>query len=289
MITRIAPTPSGYLHLGNVFNFLLTWLWARSNHGQVLLRIDDADAQRKRAVYLEDIFRTLDVLGLDWDKGPGGPDDFEQHWSQVHRTELYNGLLQQLIRQDLLYACRCSRSQLHNSGASAGCSCSVMALALDSEGTSLRMKVEAGESERVHDLLRGHTDLEIGSFVVRRKDGNAAYHVGSLADDRHFGITHIVRGDDLMQSTAIQLYIDKHLDHPVFQACTFWHHPLVQSLDGSKLSKSTGVRKTPFSAIMNKHAVLYAFIKWMGWDYSQYKTLEDLISHPDLKLKGEWT
>ena len=289
MITRIAPTPSGYLHLGNVFNFLLTWLWARSNQGQVLLRIDDADAQRKRAVYLEDIFRTLDVLGLDWDNGPNGPDDFEQHWSQLHRTELYNGLLQQLAAQQRLYACRCSRSQLLNTVSSYQCNCAYKALPLDTEVTCLRMRVAAGECERVHDLFRGAIDQELNSFVVRRKDGVAAYHVGSLADDRHFGITHIVRGEDLIQSTAIQLFIDKHLDHPVFQSCTFWHHPLVQSLEGTKLSKSAGVTKTPFSAIMNKHDVLYAFIKWMGWDYSQYKTLEDLILHPDLKLKGEWT
>jgi glutamyl-tRNA synthetase len=287
MITRIAPTPSGYLHLGNVFNFLLTWLWARSNQGKVLLRIDDADAQRKRAVYLEDIFRTLDVLGLDWDMGPSGPGDFEQHWSQVHRVELYNALLQQLTQKQILYACRCSRSQLLNTVSSFQCNCADKALPLDTEGTCLRMRVAAGECERVHDLFRGAIYQELNSFVVRRKDGVAAYHVGSLADDYHFGITHIVRGDDLMQSTAIQLYIDKQLDHPVFQDCTFWHHPLVVSLDGIKLSKSAGIAKIPFSATMNKAAVLSAFITWMGWDHNQYQTLEDLISHPDLKLKGQ--
>lgn len=92
-MTRMAPTPSGFLHLGNMYNFILNWLWARANNGKVLLRIDDADTERKRKEYLDDIFRVLEKTGLDWDLGPTGPDDFERNWTQAQRNDIYASLL----------------------------------------------------------------------------------------------------------------------------------------------------------------------------------------------------
>ena len=103
--TRLAPTPSGYLHRGNLFSFALTWLLARKDGLQILLRIDDMDRARFRPEYLEDIFRSLDSLGINYDEGPSGPDDFHSRWSQMHRRELYDYALSQMRQDQLLFAC----------------------------------------------------------------------------------------------------------------------------------------------------------------------------------------
>ena len=94
--TRIAPTPSGLLHEGNGISFLLTYALARAYEGQILLRIDDLDAERMRLAYLDDIFRTLDWLGIEWDEGPSSVADFQQNWSQHHRLDLYQNALDTL-------------------------------------------------------------------------------------------------------------------------------------------------------------------------------------------------
>ena len=93
-ISRIAPTPSGYLHLGNAFNFLFTWLVCKKLNGKLSLRIDDLDQARMRSEYLEDIFRTIDWLGISIDEGPSGPDDHLSNYSQVHRLALYEEAIQ---------------------------------------------------------------------------------------------------------------------------------------------------------------------------------------------------
>ena len=94
--TRIAPTPSGLLHEGNGTSFILTYALARAHQGQVVLRIDDLDAERMRLEYLDDIFRTLDWLGIDWDEGPSSVADFQLNWSQHHRLDLYQNILEKL-------------------------------------------------------------------------------------------------------------------------------------------------------------------------------------------------
>jgi glutamyl-tRNA synthetase len=107
--TRIAPTPSGFLHAGNAVNFLITHELARAARGTLLLRIDDLDAERARPEYLDDIFRSLEWLGIDWDEGPTGPEDFLRNWSQRSRIERYSELLLGLRKGGHLYACECSR------------------------------------------------------------------------------------------------------------------------------------------------------------------------------------
>ncbi|MEQ8535610.1 MAG: glutamate--tRNA ligase family protein, partial [Imperialibacter sp.] len=97
-ITRFAPTPSGFLHIGNIYSFLITWLLARKNNGQILLRIDDLDQERVRPEYVENIFRTLEWFGLDWDLGPSSVEQFEKEYSQLRRMEWYEAALQKLER-----------------------------------------------------------------------------------------------------------------------------------------------------------------------------------------------
>ena len=110
--TRLAPTPSGFLHLGNAFNIITTVLIAHLEGAKILLRVDDLDQARYRREYADDIFQTLEFLGISWDEGPGGVGELEQKWSQKYRINLYRDYLAQLAEKDLLFACECSRNEI---------------------------------------------------------------------------------------------------------------------------------------------------------------------------------
>lgn len=288
ILTRLAPTPSGFIHPGNVYNFLLNWLWARSQGGQVLLRIDDADAARKRPEYVEDIFRVLDWLGLDWDIGPAGVADFEQNWPQAKRTDLYNDLLNELTDKNLLFACTCSRKQLGNGEKPYPDTCRQKALPLATPEAAWRIQIGNASTIEFTDRT-GKLAIDIatshGCFVVRKKDGAAAYQVSSLADDRHFGVTHIARGQDLLPSTAMQLYIDQQLSQPYFNQCQFWHHPLLISSNGDKLSKSAGHLSQSILHTFTKTDLLKGFAEWMGWEMGGDVGLTNMLEWMKVELR----
>lgn len=238
---RFAPTPSGHLHIGNALNFTLNWLVARLNGGKILLRIDDLDAERKRPEYVADVFENLQWLGLDWDEGPGASlsgevaasrrlaasvEDFEKNWSQHRRLPLYFKVLEKLRDTDLLFACRKSRRDLAPFGGHYPLEFRHQNLSLDDPDAAWRIKTLPS--------------FPLPDFVVRRRDGIPAYQIASLADDLHFGITHVVRGADLEASTQAQLYLAECLGETNFLKINFLHHPLVTDERGEKLSKSAG-------------------------------------------------
>jgi glutamyl-tRNA synthetase len=244
--TRFAPTPSGYLHLGNLASFMLTAALADASGAKVLLRIDDLDQTRVRKQYLEDVFETLSFFELGWDEGPGDLEEHLQLYSQVNRIHLYQDMLGYLRDAGLLYACNCSRSELAHFPASEGYSgrCREKNLPLDAEGVCWRMVTD-------HDILlelRGlaeevrHATLPAGmrDFVVRKKDGHASYQLASVADDIFFGVDLIVRGEDLRDSSWAQLYLARHLPSNGFPKARFVHHPLLMTGRAQKLSKSAG-------------------------------------------------
>jgi glutamyl/glutaminyl-tRNA synthetase len=243
---RLAPTPSGFLHVGNAISFVRTWRLARQEGARLLLRIDDLDADRKRPAYVEDIFESLRWLGIEWQEGPRDAADFEANWSQRHRLGLYEKLLARLREGGHLFACECSRAQLQQTAAGGlyPGTCSHKQLPFDREGLSWRLRVPAGKTVSFHDASSGPCSLDlsetIGSFVVRRRDGVPAYQVASLADDLHFGVDRIVRGEDLLPSTAAQCYMAELLGETGFLQNRFWHHGLVRDENGRKLSKSEG-------------------------------------------------
>jgi glutamyl-tRNA synthetase len=227
---RFAPTPSGFLHLGNAVNFTLNWLVARLNGGKILLRIDDLDAARKRPEYVADIFESLAWLELDWDEGPGllGNIDpvleFENRWSQHLRLPLYKGVLEQLRDRKLLFPC--SKSRLEH--------------ALNDEILPEHNLPLTLDDLHVAWRIVSDEQLDLGDFVVRRRDGIPAYQIASFADDVFFRITHVVRGDDLASSTIAQRYIARCLNETSFLHVQFLHHPLFYDSHGAKLSKSAG-------------------------------------------------
>ena len=272
IISRIAPTPSGYLHAGNAFSFVLSWLLVRSMNGKLLLRIDDSDTSRSRPEFIEDIFFTLDWLGLEYDLGPEGPDDFNRNFSQKHRMDLYRSVLEELMEKtDLVYACSCSRKQIkeHNSTGLYTGHCRNRALLFSGKRIAWRIQVPEEKELAYLELTDTSTKKlqpgrEMGDFVIRRKDGLPAYQITSLTDDMHFGVNLLVRGEDLCISTAAQLYLAEQLSRQgskwkgkaaSFIEAGFFHHPLLTNSEGEKLSKSKGALsvaalrregKTPF-------------------------------------------
>jgi glutamyl/glutaminyl-tRNA synthetase len=239
VISRLAPTPSGYLHLGNAVNFILTWALVRSAGGKLLLRIDNVDPDRTLPEYVEDIFVTLEWLKIDYDLGPGGPEEFGRDYSILRRKEYYRDLLEELRRNsDRLYACSCSRKQIaaaSPSGIYPG-TCRRKGLLLETRKSAMRLIVPEGTSIRVGSRTIA-LDRDLGDFVLWRKDGAPAYQFSSLVDDRDWGINLIVRGEDLLLSTAAQLYIARLLGAENFLNARFIHHPLLIGSHGEKLSK----------------------------------------------------
>ncbi|GGF15602.1 glutamyl-Q tRNA(Asp) synthetase [Hymenobacter cavernae] len=244
----MAPTPSGYLHLGNAVNFVLTWLLVRRAGGTLHLRIDDLDRTRLRPAYLANIFQTLEWLGLDYDTGPRNPADFEQHYSQLHYLADYQQILKKLRQQPgLLYACTCSRTDIlavAPDGRYPG-TCRHRHIPLDTPGAAWRIRLPDDLVVTFTDGWQGtmviNLGRDMGDFVVRKKDGYPAYQIGSVADDLRLGTTLIVRGADLLPSTAAQLWLAQQLPETAgFTAARiqFLHHPLLPGPDGQKLSKS---------------------------------------------------
>lgn len=239
--TRLAPTPSGYLHLGNVLSFALTAALARKTGAKILLRIDDLDQQRVNHDYVQDVFDTLNFLEIPWDEGPRDVVDYQTQWSQMHRVDIYNNALQQLADQREVFACRCSRSQLQ--GNKYPGNCVNKSIPLDTPGTAWRLYTD-DRPIRLKTLNKGIVSTRLPetmkNFVVKKKDDYPAYQLASVIDDVHFGVDLIVRGEDLYPSTLAQLFLADVLGESKFQDTTFYHHPLIMEEGEKKLSKSAG-------------------------------------------------
>jgi len=277
-VARLAPTPSGYLHRGNAVNFVLTWLLTRQAGGVLHLRIDDLDRARLRPAYLANIFRVIDWLGIDYDHGPSGPDDFLRHYSQLLHLPEYNAVLRRLAQvPGLVHASRRTRT----SGPEAP-------VAPETPGAAWRARVPAGTEISFPDAWQGATRVPLGAlmpdFVVRKKDGVAAYQIASVVDDLRLGTTLIVRGLDLQASTAAQLWLAGRLSETAAFSATrirFHHHSLLTNAVGQKLSKS---QQVPFDAGVlgqkqGKQAVFAAVAGLLNLPLTATETLETLRQH----------
>ena len=249
--TRFAPTPSGFLHEGNLANFMLVALLAKSEGLRIRLRIDDLDRSRFREAYLHDIFDVLNGVGLVWDEGPRDPADFLGGYSQHLRLNLYEQYLSELRRRGLVYACRCTRSARGNAGSFCASDCAQRRLSLDDPDLVWLCRIDPGFEAAVHDhsgsvLRYSLLDRGIGDFVVRRRRESASgrclpsYQLASVADDVLYGTSLIVRGVDLFDSSLMQLWLAYCLDLIAFTSVHFVHHDLLLNAAQQKLSKSTG-------------------------------------------------
>jgi glutamyl-tRNA synthetase len=233
--TRIAPTPSGLLHLGNVLSFSVTACLAETSGAAVLLRIDDLDAPRVRAEYVRDIFETLRYLGIPWQEGPRDYEDYRRRYSQRLRMDSYQAALGELEDHGVVYACRCSRSTYRPDHR-----CPSLHIPLEEPGVSWRLFTD-GSTAPGGRAATGTVPETMKDFIVRKKDGMPSYQLTSVVDDDFFGVDLVVRGQDLYDSTLAQRYLSAMLDGNRFRRATCVHHPLIRTHpSGEKLSKSSG-------------------------------------------------
>ncbi len=245
---RFAPTPSGQLHIGNLYAALLAWLQARSERGTFMLRIEDIDRPRSKPQWAAQIVDDLRWLGIDWDEGPdvGGP---YGPYSQSEREEDYRAAMERLLRDGWLYPCYCSRADLmslasaphglDSEGPAYPGICRRLTAAERAEKTkrpSYRFAMP-GRAVRFDDLIVGPQQFPAGAggdFVVQRSDGIIGYQLAVVVDDAAMGITDVVRGFDLLDSTPRQLLLYEALS---LEPPRFAHVPLIHGPDGSRLSK----------------------------------------------------
>lgn len=243
---RFAPTPSGRMHLGNVFAALVAWLSARAEGGSIVLRIEDLDPRAQRPGVAETLMRDLEWLGLTWDEGP---------YRQSDRGDVYAEALERLSEKDLLYPCFCTRADLraasapHASdgalvypGTCRGLSPEEVERRSAARPPSLRLRVP-GEDDpagtiEFRDLAYGRRRevlaRDCGDFLVRRSDGVVAYQLAVVVDDALMGVTQVVRGHDLLPSCARQTYLARLLD---WEPPRYGHVPLLVAPDGRRLAK----------------------------------------------------
>ena len=236
--TRIAPTPSGYLHLGNILSFVTTTALAKQSGAKIFLRIDDLDRLRVNPKYVQDIFDTLNFLEIPWDEGPLNAKDFEDNYSQIHRMPLYKEALKYLSDNKKVFACACSRSQ------SETCTCINEHIPLNTENVSWRLATPNNTELQVKnyngEIIQASMSVEMQDFVIKKKDGFPAYQLTSVIDDLQYGIDLIIRGEDLWPSTVAQHQLALALGKEEFSGIGFYHHLLITESNGNKMSKSAG-------------------------------------------------
>ena len=235
-VGRFAPTPSGRMHLGNVFAALIAWLSVRSRNGQMVLRMEDLDTQRTSTEFADVLRQDLAWLGLDY--------DWEQP-PQSQRSPVYDRYFEQLREEGLLYPCYCTRSQLHGVNAphlSDGTyvypgTCRNLKNPPGGRVPSWRVMVP-DKVWTVEDRVQGHYELnlatECGDMVVRRADGVYVYQLAVTVDDGEAGVTEVVRGMDLLSSAPRQMYLQEKFGFPHPE---YGHVPMLLAPDGRRLSK----------------------------------------------------
>jgi glutamyl-tRNA synthetase len=265
-VGRFAPSPTGAQHVGNARSYLIAWLMARSQQGQMALRIEDIDSPRIKHGATAQIFADLGWLGLDWNGDPV---------VQSNRISLYQQALRQLQEKELVYPCTCTRSDVERAAS---------APHAEHEGPVYpgictgRRANDAAHLDRPYcwrfrlpvqeycfdDLFRGRVALsrqEVGGdFVVWRNDGTPAYQLAVVVDDADMGITQVVRGDDLIPSTPRQLLLYRALERT---PPAFAHVPLVVGPDGRRLAKRHGdTRLASLRAAGVRHTNLLGLLAW---------------------------
>lgn len=225
-IGRFAPTPSGYLHFGSLVAALASYLDARHVGGRWLLRMEDLDPPREMPGAQDAILRSLETYGFEWDG---------ELVRQSERHAEYTALIERLLAQGLAYACTCSRKQLEGCGGIYPGTCRNAGHADHDAAIRLRVpELEYRFVDRVQGEFRQHLGREVGDFVIRRRDGLFAYQLAVVLDDAWQGVTDVVRGADLLDSTPRQLYLQELLGLPQPR---YLHVPLIIQPDGHKLGK----------------------------------------------------
>ena len=283
VVGRFAPTPSGRMHLGNVFAALIAWLSVRSRDGQMVLRMEDLDTQRTSGEFAQVLREDLLWLGLDWDVETA---------PQSQRSGVYDRYFEKLMDEGLLYPCYCTRSQLHGVNAphlSDGTyvypgTCRNLTNPPAGRKPSWRVCVP-DKVWSFEDRVQGHYELNLatdcGDMVVRRADGVYVYQLAVTVDDGEAGVTEVVRGMDLLSSGPRQMYLQEKLGfaHP-----EYGHVPMLLAPDGRRLSKRD---KDLDLGELRKHMAPEALIGNLAYAAGLIETYES-ISARELAVEFSW-
>ncbi|NCC49857.1 MAG: tRNA glutamyl-Q(34) synthetase GluQRS [Spartobacteria bacterium] len=299
---RLAPSPTGALHLGNARTFLITWLSIHNQQGQLLLRMEDLDHPKVKPHAAEQVMEDLAWLGLDWDEGPdiGGP--FAPYVQSQRRAE-YRRALEQLKARDLVYPCVCSRKDVEEAlsaphettdglyypgtcegrFASYEAACEVLP---KGRLPAWRFRVPATKvvfDDLVHGRQAQQVHTAVGDFVVARDADGAGYMLAVVVDDAAMQVTEVLRGDDLLAATHRQVLLHRALDVPL---PTYIHVPLVVSEEGRRLAKRHG--DTRIASLRNRGIpaarVVGLLAWWCGWAaWGEQLMPADLLPRFDLQ------
>lgn len=238
--TRFAPSPTGYLHVGGARTALFSWLYARKQGGQFILRIEDTDLERSTPESVEAILEGMAWLGLDYDQGP---------FYQTQRFDRYKEMIDQLLEQGDAYYCYCSKQELDDRREQQRANkekprydgrCRHLTEPRTGVEPVIRFKNPTEGDTVVHDLVRGDVVFnngELDDLIIARSDGTPTYNLTVVVDDLDMGLTHVIRGDDHLNNSPRQLNIFKALD---VQPPIFAHLPMILGSDGARLSKRHG-------------------------------------------------
>ena len=250
-IGRFAPSPTGLLHIGSLIGALASFLDARAANGQWLLRMEDLDPPREMPGAASAILQSLEDHGLTWDS--------DVLW-QSRRLETYRAVVNDLILTHKAFYCICSRSNLKGSdgiyqGRCRGCS------TRPDQDFALRLQVDNNEvafDDGIQGRFTQHLESDVGDVVLQRKDGLFAYQLAVVVDDAYQGITHIVRGSDLLDSTPRQIYLQQLLG---YNTPAYAHFPVITNELGHKLSKQTFAAPLEAGSSCNNLCTALAFLK----------------------------
>lgn len=242
-VGRFAPSPTGRMHLGNIYTAYRSWRSVREHGGRWILRIEDLDPGRSRYEYARQIEDDLMWLGLDWDEG--GLDDRGMNgpYSQSRRGDIYKTHFDRLCEMGLVYGCQCRRADIlatqapHQSDGRVVYAATCRTLGLNPDGRAARLVVpdrEVSFADRYFGICTYNLAKDCGDFIIKRADCAWGYQLAVVVDDALMGVTEVVRGADLLLSTAQQIYIYELFGYPVPE---FAHLPLIANSEGVRLSK----------------------------------------------------
>jgi nondiscriminating glutamyl-tRNA synthetase len=303
---RIAPSPTGPLHLGTARTALFNYLFARHTGGTFILRLEDTDQARSSEAYERDIVEGLHWLGMEWDEGPGVGDEAERGtfgpYRQMQRLAGYTEVADRLLAQDKAYYCYCTPAELEAerkrqeaahesprySGRCAGLSAEER-MALEAQGRQpvIRFRIPAGRKVAFDDIVRGHVEIDTddlgGDLVIVRSDGTPLYHFSVAVDDAAMAISHVIRGEDHLSNTPKHILLFEAMGAAIPQ---FGHLPLILNPDRSKMSKrktQTAVADYRAQGFIPEAFVNYlAFLGWSTGTEEEVLSLAELVERFEL-------
>jgi glutamyl-tRNA synthetase len=303
--TRIAPAPSGSIHVGNARTALYNWLFARHHRGTFVLRVEDTDVRRASEEHFEAVLEDLRWLGLDWDEGPEAGGDFGPY-RQSERTDRYHAAVLTLVENGRAYRCYCTPEELESRrkkaqaegrppGYDGRCRDLTDAerAAFEAEGRqwAVRFRVPPGRTMTFDDVVRGTIATrseQVQDFIIQRSDGSPTYMLAAGLDDALMNITHIIRGEDLIAATPRQILLREAMD--IHDVPVFAHLPLLVSEAGRPLSKRWGdvsVRSYRDRGFLSEAMVNYLAL--LGWSYDDKTTVfsrDELVEYFSLERVG---